>query len=528
MSDSSERDSRDVGDDTRARIDDLKSGWKKSEGDGDSEREAAPDVKGPDDDETRTRATPPPPPPPGAPTARRPKGASRPPPPPPRVKGPSRPPPPPPKAKIEAEGQRDDESTMIHAGSDRLPRAGDLPAAAAPTRPAENSKALPAPAVQTDRLGQAHEEETALEPIDAPDAPVRTPPPGAVGTRSGSVRALEMLPRAPGVIGDIGYFFRVLFTTPTLRREIRNLEEQLDLEREGRTQRLVEVARNALADTDLDSTLVGKAREHLVTLEEMRSRHAGAVAAAEEDISGLGRQRDDAIEERKKRRIELQEKIASVDKSLGPLQKRQTQARKSFTALRRSLGELDKKIADAEDSLVSVDGPDQDAAEVQAQVASLSAERQSVAVDEPEIAAELDDLEPKIASLLDSRGEFEKEISTLSEGDEADEVRTEEKITAIKARRTVEDRAAADLAGERQDALLVLGESINDRRPMGTHRRLQAIEGHEIKIATLERRTVELREKLANIERWPQLRGGLSLLLIAGVIAAALILTLSR
>ena len=102
-------------------------------------------------------------------------------------------------------------------------------------------------------------------------------------------------------------------------------------------------------------------------------------------------------------------------------------------------------------------------------------------------------------------------------------VRTAEKITAARARKAVEERAKGELEREQEDALRGLGEKLNVERPLDLLPRLKPIEEHEVAIATLERRRVELGELVAGVDRWAFARGLLWIALLLGAIAAAIL-----
>ena len=153
----------------------------------------------------------------------------------------------------------------------------------------------------------------------------------------------------------------------------------------------------------------------------------------------------------------------------------------------------------------------------------MRAEREEVAREEPTIASELDDLEPAIASLTSARADAAAKVAKLEADEEAAIVRTAEKLTAARARKAVEERARLELERDQEEALRALGERLNVERPRDLLLRLKPIEEHEVAIATLERRRVELGELVAGVDRWAFARGLLYIALLLGGIAFALL-----
>lgn len=153
----------------------------------------------------------------------------------------------------------------------------------------------------------------------------------------------------------------------------------------------------------------------------------------------------------------------------------------------------------------------------------MRAEREEFAREEPAIASELDDLEPAIASLGSARGDARARATRLESAEQAAVVRTAEKLTAARARKAVEERARGELEREQEEALRGLGEKLNVERPLDLLQRLKPIEEHEVAIATLERRRVELGELVAGVDRWAFARGLLWIALVLGAIAGAIL-----
>src|SRR5262249_49941862 len=111
--------------------------------------------------------------------------------------------------------------------------------------------------------------------IDAPDAPRAT---------AGTVRSAAMLRRKRGALGDVMYVATVLFGTRAARRERDALEERQKLRQTSRRHHLVTLGRTAVSADAFDHPALGKARDALQTVEDERSKHAGAVAASDAEL----------------------------------------------------------------------------------------------------------------------------------------------------------------------------------------------------------------------------------------------------
>lgn len=344
------------------------------------------------------------------------------------------------------------------------------------------------------------------------------------GNTTGSVRALPTLPRRSGVLGDVVYVYTATVGVTGARRELAAIDTKLESEKEARDRRLVELARHAIGDSSVTSSSLDAGREHLVDLEDQRSRRAGQVAASDEEIAQTQRERDDERERRKKRITALRRQIEEITEKLEPIERKAGAARRKATRLTDHLAELDRRLTREEARLIAAESESKaDAAEVEALIASLRAERESVAEEEPALAAELDDLEPMIAGLCAQRSDAEAEVTRLEKAEVDAGVRVEEIATALRARRAVEQRAESDLARRQEDALRALGERLNVERPAALIPRLRPIEEHEVAIATLERRRVELSELVKGVDRWALVRGVVWQLLLAAAIGAVVV-----
>jgi predicted nucleic acid-binding Zn-ribbon protein len=340
---------------------------------------------------------------------------------------------------------------------------------------------------------------------------------------SGSTTAVLRLPqtfhRRRGPWGDALYVFGSIVGVARANRELSAVARKLEAEKESRGRRLADLARLSLADSDLVSEQVARGREEIIELEDQRSRRAGAVAAADAEIAALERGR---AEERQSHAQEL-EALRRGDKDMGekvePLQRRVQATRRRATRLLEAMDDLGRRIARAEARLPRLSQDDRAAAE--AHIASLLGERQAMADEQPTLAAELDELEPAIAGIIASRADARARVVRVEKAERDAVVRVEEKLTAVRARRVVDERAEAELAQDQEESLAALGERLGVERPAELGSRLRGIEEHEVAIATLDRRHLELSELVKSVDRWAIARGVLWLLaLVVGVAAA--------
>ena len=366
----------------------------------------------------------------------------------------------------------------------------------------------PPPIVST--VGADDDEPTRLTGMEETPSIAAMAASGPIGNATGTVRLPDSLPREPGVLGDIAYLVRVFAKRRSASKEMLEISKRIASEKEARNTKLLEYARHAVGDDSFDQTLVGRARASLLSIEEKRSLHAGRIASANEKVAALERQRTEIKAKRDEDIQALEMEIKAVAASLEPLVARASAARKKTTRLRIQLRGLDDEIKKKEASLVSVHGA-ADKASVHAEMASLRAERDAVASDEPAIASEIDGLEPKIASLTSSRGELADKIDALRKDEELDIVRAAEKADAVKASRVVEERAVSDQSVKQEKQLLELGEGLHHNPPDTRDPKAAAIVRHDLEIGTLERRSLELSELLDSVERGPMIRGALYL-----------------
>jgi len=531
---------RRVGDATRQRIDELADGWDVPSGAPlEASSPGAPAAR-------RSKPRTAPPPPPGqkrparasalgsAPSRPR-KPSTAPPPLPPVARRKRRSsPPPPPASTAQAPGAPRPKGDASRADGPRVAASGT---GVEPSRPDATELSSP-PNFDIAASQVGHEDPTVAAPPSAAllahdtdafrkdDATVLQDQglvdvaPPRVGARPRA--AATGLPRQRGLLGDVRYAFVALFGIARSKRELADTRARLEAETDERNDRLIAVARFAIGEPDVVFKPVIEARERLVDIEERRSKHAGRLAAADEHDQHLRRKRADAYEAFAAAESSLREQADDLDKRLGPLEQRAAGIRKELAGLERSAGQLAGRIEREERGIHSVKNRD-NAAEIQAKLASLKAERESVLAQEPPLVAELEQLEPAIASHQADRDAARAELERRAREDADDQVRTDEKLAAAAARRQVEERAVNESDAARDQVLLGLGEWLDVERPEVIGPRLRGADEHAMAIATLDRRILELQELVDGIDRWAIARGfALVALAVGGAVAAAL------
>jgi hypothetical protein len=155
-----------------------------------------------------------------------------------------------------------------------------------------------------------------------------------------------------------------------------------------------------------------------------------------------------------------------------------------------------------------------DKAAIKADIVTLKADHQGVLREEPVIAAELDALNPRIAALEGNRNELRRKRSDLEKAEAEDQRRTSELLEAIGAKRKVVERGASDAETARDTALFELGERLYVDRPKAFTAQLSPIDQIDLELGESDRRIMELREILSNIDKW-KLTRGLAMIIVA-------------
>ena len=363
------------------------------------------------------------------------------------------------------------------------------------------------------------------------DATTVEPPSTLLGKATGAHgvgarREPPRLPRTPGVLGDLAYVVTATRGVRRARKELVDVEDQITTLKSDRATRLADLGRAAVADDRFDQTAIRVSRDLLGDIEDRRSRHAGAAAAADAELDAIEREREAELKRASDELAGAEEEIAKLDAELAPLEREAAQARKRAAQVKDTLASIDARIAAARASLVSVKGPARDATAVEAELATLRADREAVSRDEPAIAADLDRLLPRIASLESAREAARARINAARAAEREARARAEEKVAAVQARRRVESRAAADAKHASERALIELGERLYVDRPGDLTLRLAAVDKQDVAIATAQRRAIELRELIGSLEKGALARGVFYWILVVATLATIVMLIL--
>jgi predicted nucleic acid-binding Zn-ribbon protein len=378
-----------------------------------------------------------------------------------------------------------------------LARGSNLGRGTAPATPAHPPRVDTTPAAPEPAASARDSAATVLVSEQTPPPPR----PRVTASRSvASVRDVPTLPRRPGFVGDLRYVFTVAIGTARIRRELASLEPSINNERTRRGDALIELAAAAIGDDDVTHAGVVAARDDLSTIEERRALHAGATAAADEEIATARREHADDDRRRSTELAALDAELASTSERLAPLERELAAARRRAADLKTRLADLDTRIAATEIRAANRVGRP-DAAAVAAELAALKSERVAAASAEPAIADELDNLTPRVAGLQATRADTEAAIARARAAQADAKRRIDEILAALLARKVVEDRAVADGESERRRALETLGEQLHADRPEELRFELAAIDERDLSLAQKQRRSMELRELLSSIDR---------------------------
>ncbi|HSJ99834.1 MAG TPA: hypothetical protein VK932_01280, partial [Kofleriaceae bacterium] len=345
---------------------------------------------------------------------------------------------------------------------------------------------------------------------------VRVPGPAAANPKA-RLRTIAQLQRRRGVGGDMRYVLTTIFGLRRARRELAQLEAQEATLQQSRRRHLLTLGRTAVSADGFEHVALGGARGRLAEIEEERARHTGQVSAADAELQRATRDRQDKAREHAAELAAVEAELAELGKKLEPLEKENANVTRRAATLRDAMRRVDEKLAFTEARLASAESDDARAA-IQAEIASLRAERKALQEDEPELAAALDSLHPRIAKLEAARAEARRRRGELEQDEQDDQRRTEEVLAAIGARRKVLDRAASDAEAARDKILFELGERLYVDRPESMSPELSPIDAIDVELGTVDRRTMELREILQSVDRWKIVRGvGLWVLLLAAI-----------
>ncbi len=336
----------------------------------------------------------------------------------------------------------------------------------------------------------------------------------------GTLRAAAMLRRKRGIWGDVRYVFTAAFGLRAAKKETDDLEGRQKLRQTSRRRHLVTLGRTAVTADALDHPALGKTREALQSVEDERSKHAGAVAAADAELERVRRDRAEKAKVFAAENIKTAQEIAELAKKLEPLEKEATGVRKRGGELREQLRQIAKKIAETEQLLTSIKSEKLDRNGIQADIASLKADQKAIQRDEPAIAAEMDALQPRIASIIAARTDAETKQTDRQTSEAEDQRRTTELFEAIGAKRKVVERAMAEAETARDTVLFDLGERLYVDRPAILSAQLAPIEQIDLEYGESDRRLMELKEIQSNVDRWKLVRGTAMILVIVAVVGA--------
>ncbi len=342
--------------------------------------------------------------------------------------------------------------------------------------------------------------------LGRPDATQASTPPAGIHTAAGRLRTVAQLRRQRGLFGDVRYVATALFGVRRARQEVIEVEGRQATRQAERRRYLVTLGRTAVT-SDFDHPALSAAREQLGGVEDERSRHHGQVVAADQELQRVKRDREVAAKQYATDLSAVDAELAEVGKRLEPLLKDQVAVTRRVGAQRELLRAVERKIAETTASLVSVKGPKQDPAAIQAELATLKADKIAVQRDEPLIARELDALNPRIAALESKRTDSQKRRVDLLKNEEDDQRRAEELLTAIGAKRKVMDRAAGDAEVLRDKLLFELGERLYVDRPEDLGAQMSPIDSIDVELGEADRRVMELREILSSIDKAKLWRG---------------------
>jgi hypothetical protein len=348
---------------------------------------------------------------------------------------------------------------------------------------------------------------------------------------AGTLRNAAALPRRRGVAGDMRYVATVVFGVRAANRELAVLETKQATRQQSRRHHLVTLGRTAIALPEGrfprggirgagEHAALGPARDQLSQVEDERSHHAGHVVAADAELTRVRRDREAKAKQHIADLAALDAELASLAKKLEPLEKDAVGIKKRAADLHDAMRRIDAKIAATEASLTSIKGGKLDRAEVQAEIATLKADRKAIQSDEPVIAGELDAINPRIAAIDAARGEAQRKRAEREAAEQDDQRRAEELLTAIGAKRKVVDRAAADAEALRDKILFQLGERLYVDRPDDLAGQLAPIDEIDVELGIADRRMMELREITSSVDRWKVARGVALIVVILGALGA--------
>ncbi len=359
---------------------------------------------------------------------------------------------------------------------------------------------------------------------DATEIASPTSDPGAATApvaRSGRLRTVAALRRRRGVLGDVLYVATVALGVRGARRELARLETAQRRRHQERRKHLVILGRTAATSDAMAHPSLPTVRDQLATIEDGHARHRAHVGAADVELDRVKRERAEKASRHAAQLTTLDAAVIGLRATLEPLAQEHATVRRRAGDLRDQLRQLDAELADAAAALASPRSGKDDPAALRADLARRKADRAAVQRDEPGLAAQLDVLAPRIAALEGKLAEEEVRRAELVRADADDQRRTDDLLTAIGAKRKVLDGAADDAASERDRILFELGERLYVDRPAALVAQIAPIEAIDVDLGVGERRVMELREVLSTVDTRKLARGiAVVVLVLAAVVAA--------
>ncbi|MCE9575232.1 MAG: hypothetical protein K8W52_18930, partial [Deltaproteobacteria bacterium] len=388
-----------------------------------------------------------------------------------------------------------------------------------PPPPPPPADTVPTPRVDpSEALAHATTRPAPLRAAEAESDPTVIEAPRASGTP---------IARRHGLLSDLRYAFTARVDLARARRELGEVETLLTGLRRDRDTALVAIASAAIADDGIEHPALPGARDQLASFEDERAVAAGAVAAVESEVAAERGRRERQGTAHKADLEAARADLTRLAAELAPLEREAADVRRQAAEVDATIAGLAKKIAAAEASLVAVKGKRGDPAEVAAELATLRADREVVAREQPGLRARLDGLVPRIAALVAERDRATARIAR-TETAEADDIRRSDEVqAALAARKVVVDRALRDAIGHRDRALASLGARLAADQPRGlSGERTAAVTAADRRIAAADARAAELREVAASIDRRARARGTAVAIGLVVLLAAAIWLVL--
>jgi hypothetical protein len=330
--------------------------------------------------------------------------------------------------------------------------------------------------------------------------------------------------RRPGILGDVSYLLRSTWGRRAPRRELADICAQLAARHRDRKQSVIALGRAAAFTHELDSVAVGEGREELAKVEEQRAVRAGQLAAMDAEFENLARLRDTGREKARQAGSAIDHELSAVSARCVALARTVREVRRRGVRFLEQIAVVDRRISATEAGKAPGHGDD---ASRRAGLASLRAERASIQRDEPALAAELSEAIADLVAAEQQRREIGERLEEARADERAQVLRNQELEAAMAAKRTLLQRAHADSEQDRDRTLHALGEVLVAERPLLLRAQLTAVDAIELELGTLQRRRIELEDRLADVDRRAQLRGAVALttVLAGGLSAAAWLLS---